>query len=109
MKTKKPAREKLLPSIHPGDVLMEEFMRPLSLTAYRVARDIGSTPITIGKIIRRQRAVSPEMALRLARYFRMTPEFWLGLQQAYDLEIAARAKSRAIDASITPCPALAAA
>jgi addiction module HigA family antidote len=64
MKTKKPAAEKLLPSVHPGEVLMEEFMRPLGLTAYRVARDIGSIPITISKIIRGLRAISPEMALR---------------------------------------------
>ena len=107
MKPKKPAPEKLLPSVHPGEVLMEEFMRPLALTAYRVARDIGSTPITIGKIIRGQRAVSPEMALRLGIYFRMSPEFWLGLQRSYDLETAARAKSRTIAARVSPCPALA--
>ena len=107
MKTKKPASEKLLPSVHPGEVLMEEFMRPLALTAYRVARDIGSTPITIGKIIRGQRSVSPEMALRLARYFRMTPDFWLGLQRAYDLETASRAKSSAIESRVSPCPSLA--
>jgi len=107
MKPKKPAREKLLPSVHPGDVLREEFMLPLGLSAYRVARDIGSTPITIGKIMRGQRSVSPEMALRLARYFRMSPEFWLGLQRSYDLEIASRAKARAIESSVSPCRSLA--
>jgi addiction module HigA family antidote len=77
-----------LDPVHPGDVLREDFMKPLGLSAYAVAKAIGSTPIAISEIIRRKRAVSAEMALKLGRLFNISPELWMGIQADYDLEIA---------------------
>ena len=77
-----------LDSVHPGDVIREDFMKPLNLTAYAVAKAIGATPIAISEIIRRKRAVSAEMALKLGRLFNVSPELWMGIQADYDLEIA---------------------
>ncbi|HZV32948.1 MAG TPA: HigA family addiction module antitoxin [Verrucomicrobiae bacterium] len=80
-------KERLDP-VHPGDVLREDFMRPLELSAYAVAKAIGATPITISQIIRRKRGVSATMALKLGRLFNVSPELWMGIQADYDLEIA---------------------
>jgi addiction module HigA family antidote len=79
-----------LPPVHPGDVLREDFMKPFGLSAYALAKAIGSTPITISLIMRGRRAVTAEMALKLGRYFGVSPEIWLGLQRQYDLEVAER-------------------
>lgn len=76
-----------LPPVHPGEVLLEDFMMPLNLTAYRVAKDIGLTPIAIGLIIKGRRAVSAQTALLLAKYFGTSPEVWIRLQAQYDLEV----------------------
>jgi antitoxin HigA-1 len=81
-------RKDRLDPVHPGDVLREDFMRPLDLSAYAVARAIGVTPIAISEIIRRKRGVSAKMALKLGRLFSVSPELWLGIQTDYDLEIA---------------------
>ena len=77
-----------LDPVHPGDVLREDFMKPLGLSACAVAKAIGATPITISQIIRRKRGVSAEMAIKLGRLFDISPELWLGIQADYDLEIA---------------------
>ena len=77
-----------LDPVHPGDVLREDFMKPLGLSAYAVAKAIGATPITISQIIRRKRGISAEMALKLGRYFNISPELWMGIQADYDLEMA---------------------
>jgi addiction module HigA family antidote len=77
-----------LDPVHPGDVLREDFMKPLGLSAYAVAKAVGSTPIAISEIIRRKRAVSAEMALKLGRFFNVSPELWMGIQADYDLELA---------------------
>src|SRR5271155_2514919 len=81
-------RKDRLDPVHPGDVLREDFMKPLGLSAYAVAKAIGSTPIAISEIIRRKRGVSAEMALKLGRLFNVSPELWMGIQADYDLEIA---------------------
>ena len=81
-------RKDRLDPVHPGDVLREDFMKPLGLSAYAVAKAIGSTPIAISQIIRRKRAVSAEMALKLGRLFNVSPELWMGIQADYDLELA---------------------
>jgi addiction module HigA family antidote len=81
-------RKDRLNPVHPGDVLREDFMKPLDLSAYAVAKAIGVTPIAIGEIIRRKRGVSAEMALKLGRLFNISPELWMGIQADYDLEIA---------------------
>ncbi len=77
-----------LPPIHPGEVLLEDFMKPLGLTQYRVAKDIGVLPLRISQIVHGTRAITADTALRLARYFGTSPTVWLRLQARYDLEVA---------------------
>jgi len=77
---------KQLPNIHPGLVLMEEFLKPFGLSQNRLAREIGVPPRRINEIVLRKRAISPDTAIRLARYFGNSERFWLGLQTDYDLE-----------------------
>lgn len=81
-------RKERLDPVHPGDVLREDFMKPLGLSAYAVAKAIGATPIAISEITRRKRGVSAEMALKLGRLFNVSAELWMGIQADYDLEIA---------------------
>ncbi len=80
--------DKILSPIHPGEVLLEDFMKPLGLSQYRLAKDIGVTPIRISQIVNGQRAITVDTALRLARYFGTSPAVWLRLQAGYDLESA---------------------
>jgi antitoxin HigA-1 len=78
----------ILSPIHPGEVLLEDFMKPLGLTQYRLAKDIGVTPIRISQIVNGQRSITVDTALRLARYFGTSAAVWLRLQVRYDLEVA---------------------
>lgn len=78
---------KKLPAIHPGEVLQEEFLKPLGISQYRLARDITVAPRRINEIIHGKRAITADTALRLARYFRTSDRFWLNLQARYDLEV----------------------
>jgi addiction module HigA family antidote len=78
-------KSKELPLIAPGQILEEEFMEPLGLTAYRVAKELSVAPIAISQIVRGKRAITAEMALRLGEYFGNTPQFWLNLQSNYEL------------------------
>lgn len=87
---------KTLPPVHPGEVLSEDFIKPLGLTQYRVAKDIGVAPMRISQIVRGLRSVTADTALRLARYFGTSPDVWLRLQAAYDLEVAERETGRRI-------------
>ena len=80
--------DEILSPIHPGEVLMEDFMKPLGLSQYRLAKDIGVTPIRISQIVNGQRAITVDTAMRLARYFGTSAEVWLHLQVHYDLEVA---------------------
>ena len=77
-----------LPPIHPGEVLLEDFMKPLELSQYRLAKDISVTPIRISQIVNRKRSITVDTAMRLARYFGTSAGVWLRLQVRYDLEIA---------------------
>lgn len=79
--------DKLSP-VHPGEVLMEEFLTPMNLSQNRLALDIGVHARRINEIVLGKRSVTADTALRLARYFGTTPQFWLGLQADYDLDIA---------------------
>ncbi|MFH0840487.1 MAG: HigA family addiction module antitoxin [bacterium] len=72
-------------TIHPGEILMEEFLIPFSITQYRLAKDIDVAPIRISEIVRGSRAISADTALRLGKYFNVSPQFWLNLQSHYDL------------------------
>lgn len=80
--------DKLLSPIHPGEILLEDFMKPLGLSQYRLAHDIGVTPIRISQIVNGQRAITVDTAMRLARYFGTSAAVWLRLQVRYDLEVA---------------------
>lgn len=77
-----------LPNIHPGEVLLEEFLKPMDISQNQIARDIGVPPRRINEIVHGKRAVSADTALRLARYFGVSEGFWMGLQADYDLEAA---------------------
>ncbi|CAN5431142.1 MAG: HigA family addiction module antidote protein [Blastocatellia bacterium] len=78
-------KEKLSP-IHPGEILLEEFLNPLGISQYRLANDISVPPRRINEIVLGKRAISPDTALRLARYFSLSEPFWINLQTRYDLE-----------------------
>ena len=80
-------------SIHPGEILLSEFMEPLGLTAYRVAKDLHISVPRVNDLVRGKRGITADTALRLARYFGNSAQFWLGLQSGHDLWIASRSKS----------------
>jgi len=73
--------------VHPGEILAKEFLEPLELTQYRLAKDISVPPRRINEIVLGQRGITADTALRLARYFKTTEQFWLNLQSHYDLEV----------------------
>jgi addiction module HigA family antidote len=79
------ARKKMAP-IHPGEVLLEEFLKPLRVSQYRLATDVSVPPRRINEIVHGKRAITADTALRLARYFGTSDRFWLNLQSRYDLE-----------------------
>ncbi len=80
MKTKK------LPPIHPGKILLEEFLEPMGISQYRLAKDTSVPPRRINEIVHQKRAVTADTALRLGIFFDMSPQFWMNLQSRYDLE-----------------------
>lgn len=80
--------KKKLPPIHPGEILKEEFIEPLGITSYRVAKDTHTPPTRISEIIKGKRSITADTALRFSRYFGTSAEFWLNLQARYDLDIA---------------------
>jgi addiction module HigA family antidote len=77
-----------IPPLHPGEVLLEEFLKPMGLSQNRLAIDIKVPPRRINEIVLKKRKITPDTALRLAKYFNMSPEFWLGLQMDYELDVA---------------------
>jgi len=82
--------ETLMPPIHPGEILREDFMKPLGLTSNRLALELHVPATRIGEIVHERRRITADTALRLARYFKTNPEFWLNLQNFFDLEIERR-------------------
>ncbi len=79
--------ERKMSPVHPGEVLQEEYLTPLELSRHRLSLDIGVDPRRINEIVAGRRSVTANTALRLARYFKTSPEFWLGLQAQYDLDV----------------------
>ena len=100
MKTKK------LPPVHPGEILLHDFMEPLGLTQTALAKAIGVTPIRINHIVRGQRSITADTALRLSRYFGTRPAWWLDLQSHFDLEVAADEAEARIARTVSRCPLL---
>jgi len=80
-------KEKKLPPIHPGEILLEEFLKPMRISQYRLAKDISVSPRRINEIVHGKRSITADTALRLGKFFGISPQFWLNLQTRYDLEI----------------------
>ena len=80
-------KSKLLENITPGEILEEDFLKPMGLSQYRLAKDIGVPARRINEIVKGERAITADTALRLGRFFKMSAQFWLNLQSHYDLEI----------------------
>jgi addiction module HigA family antidote len=91
---------------HPGGILLHDFLEPLGLTQSALAKSIGVTPIRVSQIVRGQRAISADTALRLARFLGTRPGWWLDLQTHYDLEVAADQLEARLVRTITPCSLL---
>ncbi len=91
-----------LQPIHPGEVLKEEFLIPPGLSEHRLALDIGVDPRRINEIVHGRRSVTANTALRLARYFDTTPQFWLGLQTQYDLDVEEELRGARIRKEVRP-------
>ena len=92
--------EKRLAPVHPGEVLLEEFLKPMSLSQNKLALSLGVHPRKINEIVLRKRRVTAETALRLARYFGTSPQFWLGLQADYDLDVASDELGERLDREV---------
>jgi addiction module HigA family antidote len=92
-----------LPPVHPGEHLREDFMRPRYLSAYRVAQDLRVPTTRIQALITGRRGITADTALRLARYFGTTPEFWMNLQRDYELEKAKIEHGFRIEVQVSPC------
>jgi len=88
---------KRINNIHPGEVLQEEFLIPLKLSAYRLSKDIGIPQTRLSEILKRNRRITADTALRLSKYFGNSAKFWLGLQDDFDLEEEAQSKSKELD------------
>ena len=91
-----------LPPVHPGEQLREEFMKPLGLSAYRLAKDIGVPVTRVQAIVSERRAITGDTALRLGRYFSTTAEFWLNMQRDYELAIASEALGSRLEREVRP-------
>jgi addiction module HigA family antidote len=89
-----------LSPVHPGEVLLEEFLKPMSLSQNRLALDIGVPARRINEIVLGKRGVTADTALRLARYFGTSPQFWLGLQKDYELDVAADALEERLEREV---------
>src|SRR5439155_377753 len=100
-------KDPALNPIHPGEILLEDFLKPLGISQYRLAKDIHVALRRINEIALRRRGISADTALRLARYFNTTPQFWLNLQTRYELDTARLSSARLIEKTIRPMPALA--
>ncbi len=92
--------EETLPPVHPGKVLLEDFLKPLELSQYRLAKDIGVTPIHISQIVNGKHSITVDTAMRFARYFGTSAAVWLRLQVRYDLKVAERELGERIDREV---------
>ena len=93
---------KKLKAVHPGDILLHEFMEPLKLSSYKLAKVLGVSVPTVHEIVRRRRAVTAEMALRFSRYFGTSAQLWQNLQAQYELELASQKIGKRLERSIEP-------
>ena len=94
--------EKILQPVHPGEVLLEEFLKPMGLSQNRLGLDIGVHPRRINEIVLQKRRITADTALRLAKYFGTSPQFWMGLQNDYDLDLALDKLGDRLDREVRP-------
>jgi len=97
-----PKNRKLLPPVHPGEILREDLMKPLGLSINRLARDLRVPVTRMSEIVNCRRGITADTALRLARYFGTTAEFWLNLQAGFELELARRVSAQQIERDVHP-------
>ena len=95
-----------LPPVHPGEILRDEFLKPMELSVYRLAQAIKVSRPRLNDIVLGRRGITTDTALRLGRYFGMTPEFWINLQTRYDLDVAERTMRRQVEREVEPHAAL---
>ena len=100
-------KDPALNPVHPGEILLEDFLKPLGISQYRLAKDIHVPLRRVNEIVLRRRGVSADTALRLARYFNTTPQFWLNLMTHYQLDVARLRSGKSLNHSIHPAPVLA--
>src|SRR5258708_6584761 len=93
-------KNKLLANITPGEILSEDFLKPMGLSQYRLAKDIGVPARRINEIVKGRRAITADPALRLGRYFKMSAQFWLNLQSHYDLELVKERLGRRLELEV---------
>ena len=91
-----------LPPVHPGEVLREELMGPLGISINRLGRDLRVPVTRVSEVVNGRRSITADTALRLARYFGTTPQFWMNLQASYDLDVAQRASAERIARDVSP-------
>jgi antitoxin HigA-1 len=97
-----PRKARRLPPVHPGEILREDLLKPLGISINRLGRDLRVPVTRVSEIVNGRRGVTADTALRLARYFGTTPEFWMSLQAAYDLDAAQRASADRIVRDVHP-------
>jgi addiction module HigA family antidote len=93
-------KEKKLPPVHPGEILIEEFLKPMGISQYRLAKNISVPPRRINEIVHGKRVITADTALRLGRFFGMSPQFWLNLQTRYDLEVTEDSLANRLDKEV---------
>lgn len=92
--------KKILDPIHPGEILMEEFLKPMGISQYRLAKDINVPARRINEIVQGKRSITPDTALRLSKFFGLSERFWINLQARYDLEIEKDKLKNRLDAEV---------
>jgi len=98
-------KEKRMAPVHPGEILLEQFLKPLAMSQNKLALEISVPPRRINEIVKGRRRVTADTAMRLARFFKMTPEYWMGLQADYDLDIVRDELEERIKLEVRPCAA----
>jgi addiction module HigA family antidote len=98
--TTKKGTVKRLPNIHPGEILLEEFLKPLNITGYRLSKETHMPATRVSDIIRKKRGITADTAMRLSRYFGNSPDFWLGLQAEFELREEERLRKKEFDSII---------
>ncbi len=91
--------------VHPGEILLEQFLKPLAMSQNKLALEISVPPRRINEIVKGRRRVTADTAMRLARFFKMTPEYWMGLQADYDLDVVRDELEERIKLEVRPCAA----